>query len=137
MRPPAFRVARRRKDIGLRREMLSAIDVAGDQEDADPGHDVADNRDQTATDVARCTSPRGGEHLGRVQITENSASEAKIWNTSRPPGVVVSIASCNDRNPTPRSSSLRTVSTRCGSDRPSRSSRHTTRVSPGRSDTTT
>ncbi len=55
MRPPAFRLARRRKDIGLPREMLSAIDVAGDQEDADPGHDVADNRDQTATDVARCT----------------------------------------------------------------------------------
>ena len=34
----------------------------------------------------------------RVQITENSASEAKIWNTSRPPGVVVSMASCSDRN---------------------------------------
>ncbi len=52
-------------------------------------------------------------------------------------GGVVSIDSCNDRNPTPRSSSPRTVSIRCGNDRPSRSSRHTTRVSPGRSDTTT
>ncbi len=57
-----------------------------------------------------------------------------MWNTNRPPGVVVSIASCRDLNPTPRSSSWRTVSTRCGRDRPSRSSRHTTKVSPGRSD---
>jgi hypothetical protein len=32
----------------------------------------------------------------------NSASAAKMWNTSCPPGMVVSIASCSDRNPTPR-----------------------------------
>jgi hypothetical protein len=32
----------------------------------------------------------------------NSASAAKTWNTSRPPGVVVSRASCSEVNPTPR-----------------------------------
>ncbi len=36
-------------------------------------------------------------------------------------------------DPTPRSSSPVTTSIRCRNDRPSRSSRHTTRVSPGRS----
>jgi len=60
-----------------------------------------------------------------------------MWKTSRPPGVVVSIDSCNDRNPTPRSSSPRTVSMRWGSDRPNRSRRHTARVSPGRRDAIT
>jgi IstB-like ATP binding protein len=48
-------------------------------------------------------------------------------------GVVVSIASCRLRNPTPRSARLVTVSIRWRSDRPSRSSFQTTRVSPGRS----
>jgi hypothetical protein len=62
----------------------------------------------------------------------NSARDPKMWKTNRPPGVVVSIASCNDRNPIPRSASPRTVSIRCGKDRPRRSSRHTTKVSPGR-----
>ena len=38
----------------------------------------------------------------------------------------------NDRNPTPRSSNLVTVSIRCRSDRPNRSNRPTTSVSPGR-----
>jgi len=38
----------------------------------------------------------------------------------------------NDRNPTPRSSNLVTTSIRCRSDRPNRSNRHTTSVSPGR-----
>ncbi len=56
-----------------------------------------------------------------------------MWKTSRPPGVVVSIDSCNERNPTPRSANPRTVSIRWGSDRPNRSKRHTVRVSPGRS----
>jgi len=54
-------------------------------------------------------------------------------DTNRPPGVVVSIASCIDRNPIPRAASPRTVSIRCGNDRPNRSSRHTTKVSPARS----
>jgi len=48
-------------------------------------------------------------------------------------GVVVSIASWRLRNPIPRSASPVTVSTRCRSDRPNRSSFQTTRVSPGRS----
>jgi hypothetical protein len=30
------------------------------------------------------------------------ARAAKTWKTSRPPGVVVSSASCRDRNPVPR-----------------------------------
>ena len=37
----------------------------------------------------------------------NSASAAKTWKTSRPPGVVVSRASCSERNPTPRRRSVR------------------------------
>ena len=41
----------------------------------------------------------------RVDITENSASAAKTWKTSLPPGVVVSTCSCRLRNPTPRSAS--------------------------------
>ena len=48
-------------------------------------------------------------------------------------GVVVSIASCRLRNPTPRSARPVTVSTRWRSERPRRSSCQTTRVSPGRS----
>ncbi len=47
--------------------------------------------------------------------------------------MVVSRLSRNDRNPTPRSSRAVTTSIRCRNDRPSRSSRHTTGVSPGRS----
>jgi len=47
-----------------------------------------------------------------------------------PPGVVVSIDSCNERNPTPRSANPRTVSIKWGSDRPNRSKRHTVRGVP-------
>jgi len=50
-----------------------------------------------------------------------------------PPGVVVSMDSCSDRNPTPRDSNPRTVSIRCGSERPSLSKRHTAKASPARS----
>ncbi len=72
----------------------------------------------------------GTSDTRRVEITENSASDPKTWNTNRPPVVVVvSIASCNDRNPTPRSARSRTVSIRCGNDRPNR---HITKVAPGR-----
>jgi hypothetical protein len=67
----------------------------------------------------------------RIRSRSNSARAAKTWNTSLPPGVVVSIASCRLRNPIPRSARLVTVSTRCRSDLPSRSSFQTTRLSPG------
>lgn len=49
---------------------------------------------------------------------------------SFPPAVVVSIAAVSDQKPTPFSSRLVIVCRRCGRFRPSRSSRHTTRVSP-------
>src|SRR5262249_36046983 len=49
-----------------------------------------------------------------------------------PPEVVVSSCSCKLRKPTPRLSSDCIVSTRCVNDRPSRSSFHTTSVSPAR-----
>jgi hypothetical protein len=61
----------------------------------------------------------------------NWASEPKMWKINRPPGVVVSMDSVNDRNPTPLPSSSCTVSMRCGNDLPSRSNRHTTNVFPG------
>jgi hypothetical protein len=69
----------------------------------------------------------------RIRSRSNSASAANTWKTSLPPGVVVSIASWRLQNPTPRSASPVTVSTKWRSDRPSRSSFQTTRVSPGRS----
>jgi hypothetical protein len=53
-----------------------------------------------------------------------------MWKTNRPPDVVVSMDSVNDRNPTPLPSSSPTVSMRCGNDLPNRSSRHTTKVLP-------
>jgi len=70
----------------------------------------------------------------RINCRSNSANAPNRWNTNRPPAVVVSIASVTDRNPTPRSRSAVTVSIRCGRDRPNRSNRHTTNVSPGRSE---
>jgi hypothetical protein len=62
----------------------------------------------------------------------NCASAEKTWKTRRPPGVVVSIPSCNERKPTPRSPSSPTTSIRCRTERPRRSKRQTTMVSPGR-----
>src|SRR5271156_5012342 len=56
----------------------------------------------------------------------------KIWKTSLPPGVEVSIASVSERKLTPRASRAFTVSIRCGNDRPRRSSFHTVRISPWR-----
>jgi len=50
---------------------------------------------------------------------------------SRPPAVVVSLDSVKNRKPTPLPSSSVIVASRCGKDRPRRSRRHTTRVSPG------
>jgi hypothetical protein len=69
----------------------------------------------------------------RIRSRSNSASAPNRWKTSLPPGVVVSRASATLRNPTPRSSRVVTVSIRWRRERPSRSSFHTTRVSPGRS----
>ena len=77
--------------------------------------------------AARPTAARSA-----ISSRSNSASAAKMWKTRRPVLVVVSIPSCRDANATPRSASALTVSTRCRSDRPSRSSRHTTSVSPAR-----
>ena len=64
----------------------------------------------------------------------NSTSAAKIWKTNLPPLLVVSMASVTLWNPTPCASSFSTVSIKCLSDRPRRSSLHTASVSPGRSD---
>ena len=89
------------------------------------GHPPSRPRSRAACSPAKVRS--------RVRSRSNSASAAKTWKISRPAEVVVSIDSCNDRNPTPRASSSWTVSIRCRNDRPSRSSRQTTRVSPGRS----
>ena len=50
--------------------------------------------------------------------------------TRRPPGMVVSMCSCTDLNPTSLASNSPMVSIRCDNDRPSRSNRHTTNVSP-------
>jgi hypothetical protein len=44
----------------------------------------------------------------------NLARAAKTWKTSRPPGVVVSSASCRDRNPVPRRRSPATMVIRSG-----------------------
>jgi hypothetical protein len=51
---------------------------------------------------------------------------------SLPPAVVVSIASVSERRPMPRSPNFSTVSISCLSERASRSSFHTTSVSPSR-----
>jgi hypothetical protein len=70
-----------------------------------------------------------------LRITADFASCArapKTWNKNSPCGVVVSICSVNERNAIPRALSSFTVANRCGSDRPSRSSFHTTRQSPDR-----
>jgi hypothetical protein len=75
-----------------------------------------------------------GERRARVRSRmidrSNSARAPKIVNTSRPPGVVVSIALVTDLNPMPRCSSPSTVSSSCFRLRASRSSFQTTRVSP-------
>ena len=42
--------------------------------------------------------------LSRMISRSNSVKAADTWNTNRPHGVVVSVASCNERKPTPRAS---------------------------------
>ena len=65
-----------------------------------------------------------------MRARSNSARLAMMWKTRRPPAEVVSIASLMLRKPTPRASRPATVSSRCGRERPSRSSRQTMRTSP-------
>ncbi len=116
---------------------------------ADDAGDVGDGGAAGVVEVAGCFGFGGGEggfpsanaaacsRCGQAgvcalfdEITENSARAANTWNTRRPPGVVVSIASWTDLKPTPRSASERTVSIKWGSDLPRRSNLQTTRVSP-------
>jgi hypothetical protein len=66
----------------------------------------------------------------RIRSRSNSASALNTWKMSRPPLVVVSMLSCSERNPTRRSRSSCTLCTRSTSERPNRSSFHTTMVSP-------
>jgi hypothetical protein len=67
-----------------------------------------------------------------VRDRSNCARAPKTWNSNSPCGVVVSICSVSERNAIPRSLRSFTVVSRCDSERPSRSSFHTTRQSPGR-----
>ena len=67
-----------------------------------------------------------------IRSRSNWPSAPKIWKMSRPPGVVVSMASVSERNPTPRLDSAVTVSIKWGSERPSRSNFQTTSTSPSR-----
>jgi hypothetical protein len=80
------------------------------------------------------TRARAAARLSRVPETMisrmNSARAAKTWQTSLPPGVVVSRFSCSEVNPTPRVRSCPTVVIRSCNDRDSRSRDGTTRVSP-------
>lgn len=73
--------------------------------------------------------PRGRQTGHRPlpdQVPLKLRQRGEPWKTSRPPGVAVSMDSVRDRNATPRPSKSATTSSRCRSDRPSRSSRHTT-----------
>src|SRR3954452_21931830 len=65
-----------------------------------------------------------------MRSRSNSASAPKTWKTSLPTLVVVSVCSWRERKPTPRFCSCLTVLMRWARERPSRSSRQTTRVSP-------
>ena len=69
----------------------------------------------------------------RISARSNSASAPKMWNTSWPALDSVSIASLRLRRPTPCVRKDSACAMRSLSDRPSRSSRHTTSVSPARS----
>lgn len=64
----------------------------------------------------------------RMRSRSNCASAPNMWNTKRPPEVVVSMFSVIDRNPTP----LDSISVRCFIDRPRRSSFQTVNVSLSR-----
>lgn len=68
----------------------------------------------------------------RISVLSNCAKAPKIWKMSIPPADDVSVDSVNERKAAPRRCKSSTVSPRCLSDRPSLSSRQTTRVSPAR-----
>jgi hypothetical protein len=73
----------------------------------------------SAKQPATCSSScRPAWVRSRMRSRSNSASAPKTWKTSLPPLVVVSICSCRERKPTPRSCSCRTVSIRCGGSGP-------------------
>lgn len=79
--------------------------------------------------LARAAS-RPATVLSRIRFLSNSAREANTWNMRRPAALPVSIFSVRLSKETPRCSNPVTVCTRSARLRPSRSSRHTTRVSP-------
>ena len=79
-----------------------------------------------------CAAASPASVRARITARSNSAKAPNTWKMSRPPLVVVSIAWVSDRNPTPRFSSGVTRSMRCFKERPRRSRRQTTSVSPSR-----
>jgi hypothetical protein len=68
----------------------------------------------------------------RMRSLSNSAIAPKTWNTSFPPLVPVSSCSCRLLNCTPRSCKSFIDWMRCARERPRRSNRQTTSVSPAR-----
>jgi hypothetical protein len=68
----------------------------------------------------------------RITSRSNSASAPKIWNTSLPPDVVVSMFSCKLLKPMPLALKPFISSMSCLRVRPSLSKRQTTKVSPAR-----
>ncbi|MND67325.1 hypothetical protein D3C80_587350 [compost metagenome] len=68
-----------------------------------------------------------------ISDRSNSAIDARTCSRSRPAGVPVSKLSLNDRNSTPRSLRSRMSLSNSKRDRPKRSRRQTTMVSPRRS----
>ena len=71
--------------------------------------------------------------LSRIICRSNSAIAPKMLKTNLPPLVVVSIASVRLTNPIPLVLKSSTSVSKCLRERPSRSSRQTTKVSPLRS----
>ena len=116
------------QDLGdsLDRVLLGVVHLAG-------GGHLVGGHDRRAPAVA---TPCLSRHQAGLcpfsdELRSNSARAPKMWNTSSPPQVVVSMFSVRLRNPTLRSDSAFTVSMRWLSERPRRSRRHTTTVSPG------
>ena len=66
-----------------------------------------------------------------MSARSNWARAPNIWNRNSPCGVVVSICSVSERKAMHRVLKSVTVVSRCGNDRPSRSSFQTIRQSPG------
>jgi len=83
-----------------------------------------------ATRLAAAANP--ARVRSRMRSRSNCPSAPNRWKTRRPPGVVVSIASVRERNPTPRFSNVITVSIKCGNERPRRSNFQTISTPPSR-----